>query len=51
MTDTIYRHSQPNQHDQLPANTVCHVVDQWGKIVEVWIQRSADVSNPRWEKI
>jgi len=47
----IYRHAAPNQYDQHMINTICIVQDQWGKEVEQWLQRSADASIPRWEKI
>ena len=50
-SETIYRHAQPNIYDQLPVNTVCHVIDQWDTIIEAWVQRSSNTQEPRWEKI
>jgi len=48
MSNILVRHAPPNEFDQLPIGTQCHVCIKDNEY-EVYIQRSKDEEKPVWE--
>lgn len=46
---TLIRRSEPTKFDHAPEGTLCRVVSLTKE--DIYIQRSSDEENPRWEKI
>lgn len=45
----LIRHGAPTKYDEATLGTMCKVMDASGEKYDLWIQYSADETNPRWE--